>query len=162
MTRPTVVVDTNVFMLEAHKSGLLTKGLPTKLTVIRVYDLIKKHGLRLGISREVLQEYKNKINTEGVGGAYISLIVQRLSELRTLGLLVRSNERIVNTHDIDIVEKDKHIVICAKGTRASVLISNDKHHLNNPNKAQYLQITHGIKVLSSYDFVKKYSPSENS
>ena len=162
MTRPTVVVDTNVFMREAHQSGLLAKGLPPRPIVIRVYDLIKKHGLRLGISREVLQEYKYKINAEGVGGAYITLIVQRLSELRALDQLVRSNERIVNPDDIDITPKDKHIVVCAKGTRASVIVSNDRHHLINPEKSQYLRHTHGIEVLSSYDFEKKYSPSEKS
>jgi predicted nucleic acid-binding protein len=149
-------------MLEAHQSGLLAKGLPAKPIVIRVYDLIKKHGLRLGISREVLQEYKDKINAEGIGGAYITLIVQRLSELRTLGQLVRCNERIVNPDDIDIAPKDKHIVVCAKGTRASVIVSKDRHHLINPEKAQYLLNIHGIEVLSPYDFEKKYSQSQNS
>ena len=151
-----VVVDTNVVLLDMAHSGLKRDAPGLKSSPVLVHKVIVDGGLRLGISREVLREYKALLDKKGVGGAYVTLVVRRLSELRTKGQLVRSNPRVVDDKPIDIKEKDRHLVTCVKGIRGSVIVTLDGSHLLNPDKTEHLRNEHSIDVMRPEDFVRKY------
>jgi predicted nucleic acid-binding protein len=153
-----VVLDTNVFIVEMAKFGL--KGTfgtadPAQLSSRNeVFEALNHAGHVLAISPLVLEEYWRKLTELGGGASVVHVIVRRLSELRQAGRLVRSNVALEPTALDDIEAKDRHVVACAVGARASFLVTRDGSHLVSKAATDLLGRKYGITAMRPREYEK--------
>jgi len=83
----------------------------------------------------------------------VEIAVRKLVELQSLGLLVRSNPRLEARPPQDIPAKDEHLVKCATGSGANIIVTNDGTHLNNVAMRQTLELLYGIKVRWPHEYL---------
>jgi len=100
----------------------------------------------------VVEEYLRILEREGGGGVCVEVVVRKLAELQSVGLLVRSNPKLEMEPPKDIPAKDKHLVKCATGTDAGVIVTSDSTHLNNREMRQTLESSYSIKVRLPHEY----------
>lgn len=156
MNRPRVVFDTNVFILEMAKAGLkgsFVTADPSQLSSSNlVLDALNEAEHTLAISPQVLDEYWRLIAKLGGGACIVHIIVRRLSGLRLAGRLVRSNPKLEPRDLPDIEPKDRHVVQCAIGAKASIIVSRDGNHLVSRDAAQLLLARYGIGAMRPREY----------
>lgn len=140
-------------MAKASLMGSFGVADPTRLSSSNfVLDALNDAGHTLAISPHLLDEYWRLTAELGGGACIVHIVVRRLSELRQAGRLVRSNPKLEPPDLHEIEPKDRHVVRCAVGAKANIIVSRDSNHLVSPDAAKLLHDRYGIEAMRPREY----------
>ena len=134
-----VTLDTNVLV-----SGTFWTG-----DSFRILNLIDKNELNNIISKEIIKEYYEVINSNEIIG---KIEDKKLKMLKIVHRVINNSDILEPSVKIDIIKDDpddNKILECAVAGNADCIVSNDRHLLKLKN-------FRGIPILTPDDFTEKY------
>ena len=134
-----VTLDTNVLV-----SGTFWTG-----NSFRILNLIDKNELSNIISKEIIKEYYEVINSDEI---IDKVEDKKLKMLKIAHKVINNSEIVESSVKITTVREDpddNKILECAKAGKVDFIISNDKHLLK-------LKKFENIPIVTPDEFVEKY------
>jgi len=119
MSRPRIVIDTNVLISAAIQPG----GLPARLL-----EFVAERAVELCISKEVLAEYSEVFGRAKFAGLDRRRVARLLAVIAGEATLVRPAHRLAESPD----ESDNRFYECAAAAEADYIVTGNARHFNKP------------------------------
>lgn len=119
MSRPRIVIDTNVLV----SAALQSRGLPARLL-----ELVAAGAAELCISEEVLEEYREVLGRAKFTGLDPRHVARLLTAIAGEALLVRPASRLAESPD----ESDNRFYECAAAAKADYIVTGNARHFKTP------------------------------
>jgi putative PIN family toxin of toxin-antitoxin system len=117
MSRPRIVIDTNVLISAAIQPG----GLPARLL-----EFVAERAVELCISAEVLAEYSEVLGRPRFAGLDPRRVARLLAVIAGEATLVKPTNRLAESPD----ESDNRFYKCAAAAEADFIVTGNARHFN--------------------------------
>jgi putative PIN family toxin of toxin-antitoxin system len=119
MSRPRIVIDTNVLISAAIQPG----GLPA-----RVFELVAQRAVEMCVSEEVLAEYSEVLGRAKFAGLDPRRVASLLTAIVKAATLVSPANRLGESPD----EPDNRFYECAAAAEADYIVTGNTRHFQKP------------------------------